>query len=446
MGFLSGMSGRLFVLGSLSTIALVVFLLFQPLLALVLLVLCILVVGGLSIPRSLRAGMGVLGAIAASVLFPPLFTPLPAATGVIVGIGWLIFMSASAGKRPSGVLRFWVVAAVLALGTVMSLQFLPDAYRIWIVVFLILIGFASGRLHASEQRLVRLGIVCVAVLEGAWCAFEFLVLRHPVLGSETSGFHPVFPDFIRSQGTLGHPIVAGVVLLVGLTLLLSSDLGRRTKTLGLLVLLLGIFTTGSSSVFIVAAVCLVLPFALLGGWIARGFKLIALAGSVVLVTVQQQSLTPVAADVTGINTVHRVNSIKGIPALIFERPFMQSLLGTGWDSERYNYRAGYLVDDGLYSLDNMFGTVLMATGVIGLGLLLIFLIWTYRRKAQAVSLAIFGLVFMFFAFDVLSWASSGALFIFVACAAALQENKRTNDSSASSSISKDAELLPSLRA
>jgi hypothetical protein len=125
---------------------------------------------------------------------------------------------------------------------------------------------------------------------------------------------------------------------------------------------------------------------------------------------------------------------------------MQSLLGTGWDSERYNYRAGYLVDDGLYSLDNMFGTVLMATGVIGLGLLLIFLIWTYRRKAQAVSLAIFGLVFMFFAFDVLSWASSGALFIFVACAAALQENKRTNDSSASSSISKDAELLPSLRA
>ncbi|MDM7887440.1 O-antigen ligase family protein [Curtobacterium sp. RHCJP20] len=359
-------------------------------------------------------GVAVLGAIIASVVIPPLHTGVPGWFGMAAGAAWLIvfgLLSAGGGSR-----RDWGTYSVFALLSVVGLASTaliePFPYVGLVMLFLLAVGFFSRGLRSREWAIVRLGIVVVAVIEALLCVVEFIVFHGDPL-DEKAGPHPVLAEFTRPEGTLGHPIVAGVAMLAGLSLVLASTRRFRFKPTVIVVLLGGIFATGSSSVYIAALVGVLLQTVLTGrsGW--RVVKGAAVAAVGTYLIFHENFLAPLVDDVSGNNSTHRLNSIKAIPDLLTLRPVHEGLFGSGWGSEARNYQNGYIRNDYFFSVDNMFATSMMAAGVIGFALFCVLLLRAFARADARGRILIVTLAVMLFSFDVLQWASSGSLMLVV---------------------------------
>jgi len=304
---------------------------------------------------------------------------------------------------------------VMAIGVVGSVLASPWPWFYSVVAFFpVLVGFFALSLNASEWPLVLRGIVCIAALEAVMCAVEVFILNRTLTGSTGGGPHPLLAGAVRAEGTLGHPLVVGMVMLVGLLLAVSSRLAMYWKAPLMVVLGVGIFACGSTSVYIAAILCLGLHFLNSGSLAVRLAKFVAVTALALFLLLGTTVLAPITDDVSGVNSTHRLNSVIGLPRLLTNRPLVEAIFGTGWGSEQQNYQAGYLIDDNFFAVDNEFTSVMMAAGLIGFIMFVVATALALLQSKSSSRLALFSLVFMFFSFDVLGWGATTVLFIVLA--------------------------------
>lgn len=388
---------------------------YNPLLPAAALILGAAVWSAVSAGKEKRLGVGIIGAIAAVVLIPPLNTPLPPYTGMLIGGLWASILALTAKRPRVTVTTYNLFAAVLVLGLVGSV--LAPSFpwlAILVSLFAILIGFLARSLHNSEWRLIQGGIVFLGIMQAALCGLETLVLGARISGSVTGGFHPILTDAVRAEGTLGHPLVVGMVMLAALALTLTSSLRVQTKCIYTSILLLGIFACGSSSVYIAAILTLFINYIGSGSFAFRTMKFIVAAVGSLYLLLGPSIIEPIASDVSGVNSTHRLNSIIAFPRLLTERPLVQALIGSGWGTAKENYQSGYLINDNFFSVDNQFTTVMMASGLVGMALFVVAILTALKKTHPSSRAALLTLIFMFFSFDVLSWSATAVLFIVLA--------------------------------
>lgn len=398
-------------------IGVTVALLYSPLVAVAALAALIAVGWAIVKGRSHYRAVALLGGVGLVVLIPALHTPLPGWAGMAAGAAWMLLFGAFLPNRsrPGGWFPVVVFSAVVLLGAISSVAIRPFPFVAIALLYLIPIALLSRGLVPDDARVVRNGVVTLAVIEALLCVAEFAIFRGDPL-DPASGYHPVLSSFTRTEGTLGHPIVAGVVMLVGLVLLLAFRVASRWRFIGSVVLLAGIFTTGSSSVYVAALVAVVTPLVFVGRIGSRIVKVGLLAAIVLWLLAHQELFEPVVKDVSGVNSTHRLNSIQAIPSLLTLRPLGDGLFGSGWGSEQANYSLGFLKNDYFYTVDNMFATTMMAAGLLGFVLMIVFIVKVFFDADRAGRIALLPVVVMMFSFDVLQWASAGALFLIIALA------------------------------
>lgn len=371
----------------------------------------LILVVGIKMGKERAVGVGIVGAIA-SVIFlaPNLF---PSYVGMALGVGWLavfVLIANRRTRRSGPLVLFGAVFLIGIVGAILSPTF--PLFSVLVAVFILILASASISMNYTDRMVFRKGIVLLACLEAIICLLETFVLRRLIIGELPGWPHPMLTDGIRAVGTLGHPIVAGVVMLLGLTVVVVFRPWTPTvRGAQVLILLAGIFAAGSSSVWAVSVVVLLYGFATRGGLGARTFKSILVAAIGLYILSDPPLIADATSDLTGENAAHRINSIVAAPSLVTDRPLIQALLGSGWGSAEKNYLSGYLVNVNFFAVDNQFTTILMATGVIGFTLFVAFLITMFKRTTKTSLMPILALTVMFFSFDVLGWAATGAMFV-----------------------------------
>ncbi|MEB0276408.1 hypothetical protein [Cryobacterium sp. 5B3] len=280
--------------------------------ALAILALLILILSGLAVGRNQRLGVAVLGGTIAPILIPQLNIGWPTQTGMFVGLSWLSLFALLGTWKPLHGRIYSLFVVVAAIGMLGAITMTPFALNAQIVVYTMILGFFAARLDNAELRILLTGIVAVALIEAAICSFELLILGKPILGV-TSGPHPLLLGLMRGQGTLRHPLVAGMVMLTGQTLLGATvHQGALRVALGSL-LLFGIFATGSSSIFIATVPCLALNYLISRRASARSIKLISATAVAIYFLANSSILEPITSDVSGANAAPRLNSIIAFP-------------------------------------------------------------------------------------------------------------------------------------
>lgn len=330
---------------------------------------CVLLAAGWSAGRDRALGVALAGVVGAVILVPAVSESLPAFTGQAVGLAWSLLFILRAGRRPvpvhaSGAL----LVAVLALGIV-SAAFGPSSGWLptLIALYLIWAVLLASQCTDAEVRLVAGVVVGLAVVVALMAAYEMLrgdlllpgVQRRP---------HPLLAGAARGVATTGHPLIAGFLCVVGLGLALASRRPFLQRWALGAVLAVGVFASGSTSMYVAAAAVLVVHLTFGGRRRPHPMRVLLVGGLLAALYVNQDALTRVAADIGGANAEHRLNSVRSIPHLFFDRPVGQATFGTGWGSAEFNYQAGYLVNDGFFAVDNQITTLVMAVGVVGLAL------------------------------------------------------------------------------
>jgi hypothetical protein len=387
----------------------------SPVLTLALGVLAASIWGAAAAGSEHRLGVGVLGALAGAILIPPLYTPLPPYVGVAVGGLWLAILALTARRPPGVTATFTLFTVVMVLGLATTMAEAPVPWLTdQVALYTIIVGFFAQSLTPSEWHLVRLGIIGIAIIEALIGGVEVFVIRATFTGSDEGGPHPLINGTVRAEGTLGHPLVAGMVMLVGLLLVLTSDLAIRWKAILVAVLGTGVLASGSSSVYLTALLCLTVHFLKSRSTVLRLAKYVTVAAAAFYLLFGSAILAPVTDDVSGVNSTHRLNSFIAFPRLLTERSIQEGLFGSGWGSAKQNYQAGYLINDNFFAIDNQFTTVMMSAGLLGFVLFVAAVALALWQSDASTRLAQFSMVFMFLSFDVLGWGSTAALFIVLA--------------------------------
>jgi hypothetical protein len=362
-----------------------------------------------------RLGVGVLGALAGAILIPPLYTALPPYAGLAAGSLWLAILALTARRPPGVTATFTLFTVVMALGLATTMAAAPVPWLTdQVSFFTIMVGFFAQSLTPSEWRLVRFGIICIATIQALIGGVEVFVTKATFTGSDEGGPHPLINGTVRAEGTLGHPLVAGMVMLVGLLLVLASDLTIRWKLVLSAVLGVGVLASGSSSVYLTAMLCLTFHFLKSKSSVVRLAKYVTVAAAAFYLLFGTAILAPVTDDVSGVNSIHRLNSFIAFPRLLTDRSIQEGLFGSGWGSAKQNYQAGYLINDNFFAIDNQFTTVMMSAGLLGFIVFVAAVTLALWQSDSSTRLAQFSMVFMFLSFDVLGWGSTAALFIVLA--------------------------------
>ena len=374
-------------------------------------------------PRIDRYELAVAGVLSLLVAFP--FAHLPhvrltsyLVTAIVPAMALSAFRFQRTAAQPRG--RVLVVALFTILAVTSALS--PDAgalkQAITIVSAVVPIFFLAGRLDEVRLHATALAFVVLAAAESVLAIAEPFVFPHHLWGTaqvDATGAavplkNSVLPSFERSQGTLGHPIPLGLLLVVALALLIRIlyDLPRPARvSLGAL-LLGGLLFTGDRNSFIAAL------FVLLVG---RGFTVERFFAGLSL-----GLLTVVAAITTGRLTgslvtnflasgsyLHRVSAFTSVPKLLFTQQLGPTWFGNGIASTVRIFQTGRLQTDGFNVVDNEFVSIQSQAGVLGLVLLALLAFAALTTCQRQLRPAVLIVVSIMFVFDSLLWPSAAAI-------------------------------------
>lgn len=375
-------------------------------------------------------GLGVGSAITLLIVAPASWadrgiwiSTLPLTIGVA-----LMIVGASLRARhlhvPPLMLLFTLVIASGFLGAIFT--GLLDQSMAFGLMYLVVLWFFAGNL-ADERRTATRMIIGAGLLVAAICVAEVIHGAPLIAEVPFRGTNP-FLGSIRAQATLPHPLVAGFVQLAALLMVLISDAKRARKWAAILLLLGGILATGSSSALALALGSVIFTVI----WPRSGAT--RLIGLVVVVVVAflgiatDTRFTELTDDLSVNSNTHRLNSLLAVPRLLFERPFVESIFGSGWSSvhELYNHR--YFDNDGFFAVDNMFVSMLAFGGIIGILAYLAFIVVVLVRCADPkLRMPFTVLVAMGLSFDTLLWPIAGALLVYLGTWAMDQAPDRADD-------------------
>lgn len=192
------------------------------------------------------------------------------------------------------------------------------------------------------------------------------------LGIPLPLMNPFFGGVVRAQGTLGHPLPLGYLLMVSVAVFLSV-LRPRLPAQGVVVVahVTGLVLAGSRfSLVATLILCVVL-------WNDRDPGRRAVIGSALviaaLVYAQSRfaSVDPVVRDVsTSGSYTHRVGAVSAAARLIFQQDGLSVLTGNGLGANPRLFNSGLLQADGFETVDNQYVQTLAHSGLVGLILLL----------------------------------------------------------------------------
>ena len=364
------------------------------------------------------------------------FTRIPSAGELIASVG-LVVVAVTAvalvrgGPLPRG---WWLVAAlvaVLAAATAVA----PDRYGLlrfapFALVFAAVFLLFGGAGRPERVRVLRFTVVLAAV-QGA------LAVAEPLLGSprlwasakitaggvEKALRNPLLPGLERSQGTLGHPLALGVLLVVAVALLVrnAAELSTRTRLLAAVPLAAGLVLSGSRN-SIALAVLLTLVF--VPRWrFGRRAVVVVAALVVALVAAVLVAAPAVEAVLASGSTTHRTGALEAVPGLLTEQAPIRVLLGNGWASSARMFGDGLLQNDGLQAVDNEPVLLLSQGGLVAVALFVALVVLALRRAERVLLPVVLVVAVTSLVFDVLAWPSAAALTA-VALAAAPAHERR----------------------
>jgi hypothetical protein len=302
---------------------------------------------------------------------------------------------------------FALIATVLVLAAIGQ-----DAYSATLAPVTLLQYVLTWSASESARRSVRNGVIALASAEALIGIAEALLGDGPFIGERRviDATNPFLPSLLRAQGTLGHPLVLALLLLVGLALTLAArDLGARIRFSASAALVLGSVFTGSTTTVIVAAAILV-GFILLRAGIAVGiYSALIMAICVVGAAATGRLPAFLLDDLNDRTALHRLNSIASLPRLFTDRTVPEVFFGSPTTRELYG--RNILISDGFFAVDNQFITTLALSGLIGALAGAVFLVGVALRTPERLMLVVYGTFLLTAAsFDFLQWYAGSILF------------------------------------
>ena len=380
------------------------------------------------IPRRLVSptAIGVVLALALAVSAPTApETGWMTTTGVAALLALVGLVRGARDERASWSSWALLTAFFLFLGASTFLE-APENLGKWLFAATvpILVAALGTRLDGAGVRLLAAVIVTLAVIEALSGIAQLTVMHQPLWGYPVSSsgqpivqLNPLLGDRVpRAQGTVGHPIVFGFVLAVAIVIA-WADLGRIRAALrwpAIATIGAGLVLSGSRSA-VAAAVLGVVVVLFSGRDVGRKVRAVFVlafmaAGALVL----SVSISEAAArvSVTGSYT-HRLGAVDSIANLL-GRPAVESLIGSGFGSERSLFQRGLLQGDGFFAIDNEIVTVIATAGILGLILFVGFCVGSIVLAAPRLRGVPLTTFVMFFSFDVTSWVLGSTVLALVA--------------------------------
>jgi hypothetical protein len=273
-------------------------------------------------------------------------------------------------------------------------------------------AFVSSRFSIADLRVFLRGIVSVALLQVCLGGIELLTKRPAPWGYgrysnglEAKLTNPFLGDVvIRVEGSTGHPIIFGVVMLIALcvVLLTPSVSGRFWNFVLSLAFVLGLVVSGTRITLVAAA--LVLAYAIVTSsrgarWRGIVVGLAAVFGGIAFSANIGQKVSELV--VSGSFT-NRLGAVESVPGLM-GRGLFDVFFGSGFGSEPSLFASGYLQQNGFGIVDNQFVTTLAVAGIFGLLGLAAVLVVGLRNATGIVRAVMIVMIVMMFSFDYLRW-------------------------------------------
>lgn len=369
-------------------------------------------------PRPRLSGAVVI-ALASLILVPSSATsglPFGSYYPVVFAVAALTVGAVSARpylKRPPALLWLLVFFALVGLTTLMSGQ--ADLFTLLLPVAAVLSYVLTYSGDPEQRRTVTRAVVFLALLEAVFAYVEVIFRTGPLLGAlfTTSPVNPLLQGLPRAQGTLGHPIVLGFLLVVGIGILCAKRSRTAARLMLLIVLLGALVTTGSSSGVAFGALIVLVWLLSRKSWPGKTFAAIFGAFALLLVLSNGWVQTVIATELEPRNAAHRLNSITAIPRLFEHRDLGAAIFGQGYGGVVELYLTGVLTNDGFYAIDNQYVTFLVQGGLIGLVVILGALSIITAKLAARPSRRFFagwiGLLAMGLSFDFMAWYAAAVL-------------------------------------
>lgn len=390
------------------------------------------VLGAFGTPANRRVAAGMVGALATIILVPP-GTLGGGVLGELgptgIAVAWLLLLTVMA-HRPLRFPRYFILFLGLTWLAILA-GLATNSTTIPTIATALLVSasaLAAGTMNTDERRFTSNAFVAIATLQALLCAFEAWGRRELLFGVATHGPNSITGG-VRAEATLGHPLVAGLVLLVACAIVLRSPWSARIKIALASVLGAGVVASGSSSPLIVFLVLILWGISASGTALARILTVTALVTALTWIASFTSIASELASEVSGVNAAHRLNSLLAFPRLFSLRDLSEASFGSGWGSIARLYDTNVLINDGFLAIDNQFTTTTAVGGLLGLTLLLAFLTLVLLRSNRQYRLAAVSLIVMFLSFDVLYSPVSSVVFVVVMAFSIAPSDTRTSSSS-----------------
>jgi hypothetical protein len=317
----------------------------------------------------------------------------------------------------------------------------PESSNMSLYQGVLVSGLGAALLFATmnidERRLALRGIVAIAAAQSAYALVELAAGLPAIWGRSmaasgaiaSGGYNQIVDGLVRSQGTLGNPLVLALLLLVALALVITGHgpTSRSAKVAASLLLIAGCFAAGSRSALVIA-----LLFVLFATQ-RRVWKAVVIGGLGVSILLLVAGVAGFFSSdvfvrfISGSSVTHRAGALDAIPRLLQLQDFGAIAFGNGYFSAYSVFARGLLQAGGFRAVDNQFVLTMVEGGLVGVALLVV-LCGTLLLRPSQYRLAAISVIFFFFTFDVLAWPFGIALFgAFIGLAAGHRAKRHESD-------------------
>ena len=366
--------------------------------------------------------------ISRSVLSPALLS-----TTAPIWVSGLLFlaliMNFRAIRLPKSTIIVALLSLMLVLPTVIQTDMSTTAKSVGIGAMWVLVFLGAANLRRDLRPRIAVAVIVAACAEAVLAILESLVklevVREQITGSAAEQEYILRDNLIlgdwtnRAQGTLGYPIPFAAFLTIGLFVALLSGVIRSRLLIAATVLLIlsGIVLSGTRSAAVALAVGLatwcvsLIISAVVHKKKLPGLKLAITATLVVGAGVA--AFLARAVLIGDFSLLHRgavIDTAWGLRDL----PLLRLLFGSGYNTSGKLFDEGILTTDGLQTIDNALISQVIASGLVGLVLLLVILVLAIKRADIATRSVLTAIIAFYFFFDVMAWhAMTGVLFVAV---------------------------------
>jgi len=380
--------------------------------------------------------------ISRSVLAPALLS-----TTAPIWVSGLVFLALILNFRdirlPKSTIIVALLSLMLVLPTVVQTDMSTTAKAVGIGAMWGLVFLGAANLRRDLRPRIAVAVIVAACAEAVLAILESLIklaqVREQITGSAAEQDYILRDNLIlgdwtnRAQGTLGYPIPFAAFLTVGLFVALLSGVIRSRLAVAATVLLIltGIVLSGTRSAAVALAVGLatwcvsLIISAVVHKKRLPGLKLAVAATLVVGAGVA--AFLARAVMIGDFSLLHRgavIDTAWGLRDL----PLLRLLFGSGYNTSGKLFDEGILTTGGLQTIDNALISQVIASGLVGLVLLLVILVLAIKRADIVTRSVLMSIVAFYFFFDVMAWhAMTGVLFVAIGFAVTTKRDRDLPD-------------------